>query len=371
MVKTKRPGQRLVAAGCLTQRYGEEIFTRVNGVDAIIGTRQWPRIVEVVENLLFESPLALDIPAVDTGTRAVSINGNSAYLKIADGCRRPCAFCAIPLIKGTTVSREPEIVIDDARFLQSQGIQEINLIAQDTTDYGTDLGIKDGLAQLLEKLLPEIPRVPWIRILYSYPGYITDRLISIMSSSSRILPYLDMPLQHAHPEILKSMRRPTDIDWVYNILAKMRRLIPALALRTTFIVGYPGESERHFQSLLDFVSEIKFDKLGVFAYSFEKGTAAATLGDTVPEPVKEERRQRLMTLQQSISLARNREFIGKQLDVLLEGTGQGISIGRSYRDAPEVDGLVVVKGEYPPGQIIPVKITEAMDYDLGGIIVQK
>ncbi len=371
MVKTKRPGQRLVAAGCLTQRYGEEIFTRVNGVDAIIGTRQWPRIVEVVENLLFESPLALDIPAVDTGTRAVSINGNSAYLKIADGCRRPCAFCAIPLIKGTTVSREPEIVIDDARFLQSQGIQEINLIAQDTTDYGTDLGIKDGLAQLLEKLLPEIPRVPWIRILYSYPGYITDRLISIMSSSSRILPYLDMPLQHAHPEILKSMRRPTDIDWVYNILAKMRRLIPALALRTTFIVGYPGESERHFQSLLDFVSEIKFDKLGVFAYSFEKGTAAATLGDTVPEPVKEERRQRLMTLQQSISLARNREFIGKQLDVLLEGTGQGISIGRSYRDAPEVDGLVVVKGEYHPGQIIPVKITEAMDYDLGGIIVQK
>jgi ribosomal protein S12 methylthiotransferase len=299
------------------------------------------------------------------------MQGASAYLKIADGCRRPCAFCAIPLIKGTAVSRPVESILAEARILQARGMHEINLIAQDTTDYGYDLGLKNGLAYLLKKLTVDAPNIDWIRVMYAYPGFVTDELIEVMATRKQVVHYLDMPLQHAHPSVLRRMKRPTDIEWVYKTVEKMRKAIPDLALRTTFIVGYPGETDEQFKTLLDFVEEMHFDKVGAFKFSFEQGTASEPLGDPIPAEVKDERFRRLMEKQQQISLARNKTFVGRKLDVLLEGFGQGVSIGRSYRDAPEIDGMVLVKGEIPPEQIIPVRITEAMVYDLSGTAVTK
>ena len=373
----KKNGQVIIAAGCLTQRYGADITRDVSGIDGIIGTRRWMDIVDVVQNSrsvehskpYYHLPEATAVGSDEHGVLRVSVEGASAYLKIADGCRRPCAFCAIPLIKGTAVSRPIEAILAEARALQEMGIHEIILIAQDTTDYGYDLGLKNGLSQLLKKLTAAVPRVDWIRVMYAYPGYVTDELIAVMATEKQIVPYLDMPLQHAHPAVLRRMHRPTNIEWVHKTVEKMRKAIPDLALRTTFIVGYPGETEAQFQTLLDFVEEMRFDKVGAFKFSFEPGTACEALGDTIPDIVKEERFQRLMEKQQIISLERNKTFVGRKLDVLLEGVGQGVSIGRSYRDAPEIDGLVLVQGEIPAGQIIPVRIDEAMAYDLKGVAV--
>ena len=375
LAKKKKSSQYLIAAGCLTERYRQGVLDQVHGIDGILGTRRWMDIVDVVSKLrsgrkdpapLYHLPETPTVGTDEHGVLRAAIQGGSAYLKIADGCRRPCAFCAIPLIKGTAVSRSPEIILAEALTLQEMGIKEINLIAQDTTDYGHDLGIKDGLSILLENLLIAAPDLPWIRILYAYPGYVTDRLIDVMASNPRILPYLDMPLQHAHPAVLRRMRRPANMEWVYATLDKMRRAIPNLALRTTFIVGYPGETEEEFQTLLDFVKEIQFDHLGAFTFSFETGTGSEPLGDPIPQEVKEERLERLMMLQQEISLARNHQMIGKTLPVLVEGFDNGISIGRSYRDAPEIDGLVLVEGELPVGEISPVQITGALTHDLTG-----
>jgi len=375
MALDKRPGQLLIAAGCLTQRYGAEVVRQVPGIDGILGTRRWMDIVDVVETLrkgahpapLYHLPQAATVGQDEGGVLRVSVQGGSAYLKIADGCRRPCAFCAIPLIKGTAVSRPLETILADARVLRDRGVCEIVLIAQDTTDYGYDLGMKDGLAHLLEQMTAAVPEVPWMRVLYAYPGYVTDRLIEIMASRPQVLPYLDIPLQHAHPDTLRRMRRPANMEWVYSTLAKMRQAIPDLALRTTFIVGYPGETEAEFQALLDFVQEMRFDRVGAFPFSFEPGTFSESLGDPIAAEVKEERYDRLMTLQQGISLARNQALVGRTLDVLVEGQGDGVSLGRSYRDAPEIDGLVIVENELPVGQIAPVRITGAMAYDLSGI----
>jgi len=374
MAAKKKSGQVLIAAGCLTQRNGVEVARHVPGVDGILGTRRWMDIVDVVESLRgavrpeprYNLSEAATVGGDEHGAQRVSVQGASAYLKIADGCRRPCAFCAIPLIKGTAVSRPVEAILAEACSLQERGVREIILIAQDTTDYGYDLGLKNGLAYLLKKMTAMVPGVDWIRIMYAYPGYVTNELIEVMATHKQVVPYLDMPLQHAHPLTLRRMRRPTNIGWVRNTLRKMRKAIPGLALRTTFIVGYPGETEEEFQTLLDFVEEIRFDKLGVFKYSFEQGTTSEPLGDPIPGELKEERLQRLMEKQQQISLDRNREFVGRNLDVLIEGAGDGISIGRSYRDAPEIDGLVLVKGEIPAGSMISVHIDNATVYDLSG-----
>jgi ribosomal protein S12 methylthiotransferase len=317
---------------------------------------------------LYHLPGEVDTVGNDeAGVLRASVAGSSAYLKIADGCRRPCAFCAIPLIKGTAVSRPLETILDEARRLRDEGIREINLIAQDTTDYGHDLAIKDGLALLLEKLTFTVPDVNWIRVLYAYPGYVTDRLIEVMAGQKQVLPYLDMPLQHAHPKTLNRMRRPSNMDWVHKTLGKMREAIPDLAIRTTFIVGYPGETKEEFQTLLDFVKEIRFDRIGTFQFSFEEGTESASLGDTVPIDLKQERYEVLMELQQGISLQVNQSYVGRTLDVLVEGYSDNLSIGRSYRDAPEIDGLILVEGQLEPGQIVPVRITGAMEYDLTGV----
>jgi ribosomal protein S12 methylthiotransferase len=299
----------------------------------------------------------------------VSVAGASAYVKVADGCRRPCAFCAIPLIKGTAVSRPIESIINEALRLRDMGVRELILIAQDTTDYGHDLGMKDGLAILLEQLTTSVPDMDWIRIMYAYPGYVTDRLIDVMSSSRQILPYLDMPLQHAHPKTLYRMKRPSNIDWVHRTLGKMRSRIDNLAIRTTFIVGYPGETDEEYQALYDFVEDIRFDRVGTFQFSFEPGTTSEPLGDPVPAEVKQERFERLMELQQGISMQVNQSYVGKTLDVLVEGRDNDIAIGRSYRDAPEIDGLVFIEGEAKIGDIVPVRITGAMAYDLTGLPV--
>jgi ribosomal protein S12 methylthiotransferase len=294
------------------------------------------------------------------------VQGASAYLKLADGCHRSCAFCAIPLIKGTAVSRPPEEILADAVWLSERGVQEICLIAQDTTSYGRELGTGFGLAELLEGLVEAAPQVPWIRAMYAFPGPGLGALAEMMERHVQILPYLDIPLQHAHPDVLRRMRRPADVERMRTSIADLRRALPAVAIRTTFIVGFPGETEGEYEALLAFVADMEFDRVGVFSYSHEEGTPAANMVDDVPEGVKESRRERLMALQQPISLARNQVLVGTTLDVLIEGQGDGLSVGRSYRDAPEIDGLVLVQAEVPVGQIVSVRITAGLEYDLIG-----
>jgi ribosomal protein S12 methylthiotransferase len=371
----KRDGQVLVAAGCLTQRYGAEIVRRVPGIDGVLGTRRWMDIVDVVAALagrarpapLYHLPDVRDVGRDDAGTARASRSGASAYLKIADGCRRPCAFCAIPLIKGPSVSRPAAAIVADATSLVANGVRELVLIAQDTTDYGHDLGLRDGLAALLEQMVAAVPDVDWIRVMYAYPGCVSDRLIDVMASHRQILPYLDMPLQHAHPEVLRRMRRPANIDGVHRTLARMRAAMPELALRSTFLVGYPGETEAHFEALLEFVAAVGFDRIGAFEFSFEAGTASEALGDPVPAEVKRARWERLMSRQQGLSLARHQALVGRTLDVLVEGEGDGLAMGRTYRDAPEIDGLVIVEEPLLVGALVPVRITGALTYDLTGV----
>ena len=376
LAEGKRSNQLLIAAGCLTQRYGSEVAEKVPGIDGVLGTRRWMDIVQVVRELrkgphpepLYHLPEAKTVGVDEHEALRASVAGASAYLKVADGCRRPCAFCAIPLIKGTAVSRPVDVIVDEARRLRDAGVRELVLIAQDTTDYGHDLGMKDGLAILLEQITTSVPDMDWIRVMYAYPGYVTDRLIDVMASSKQVLSYLDMPLQHAHPKTLYRMRRPSNMDWVHKTLGKMRSKISDLAIRTTFIVGYPGETDEEYQALFDFVQETRFDRVGTFQFSFEPGTTSEPLGDPVPAEVKQERFERLMELQQGISMQVNQSYVGKTLDVLVEGKDKDITIGRSYRDAPEIDGMVFIEGNAKIGSIVPVRITGAMAYDLTGTL---
>lgn len=384
----KRPDQYLIAAGCLSQRYGDTLSQEVTGLDGIIGTRRWMDIMELVKRIrtrkhpepLYHLPTeALTVGSDEHGAARVSIQGASAYLKIADGCRRPCAFCAIPAIKGTAVSRPVDLIVNEARLLRDQGVQEIILIAQDSTDYGYDLDLKNGLAYLLNQLVKAVPDVPWLRVMYAYPGYVTDELIETMASHQQIVKYLDIPLQHAHRQTLLRMKRPANVEWVYGTLDKMRKAMPDLAIRTTFIVGYPGETDEEFETLVDFVRDIQFDRVGVFTYSYEIGTPSAELPNQVDDETKEERRDYLMEVQQDISLQRNQAQVGRVMDVLIEGhaqienesgelTGESMSLGRSYRDAPEIDGYVMVMGAAPLHEVVPVRITDAMLYDLVGTV---
>lgn len=377
LVAHKQKDQLVIAAGCMAQRYGSEVVEWVPGLDGVIGTRRWMDIVPFINKLrrrrhpkpLYHLPSeAKTVGTDERGVLRAAVQGASAYLKISDGCRRPCAFCAIPEIKGKHVSRPYQSILNEAARLQDQGVQELILIAQDTTDYGHDIGMKNGFSTLLKGIVKAAPAIPWIRVMYAYPGYVTDEMIEVMATHEQILPYLDIPLQHGHRETLKRMRRPANIDWVYRTVDKLRTAMPKLAIRTTFIVGYPGETDEEFDGLKQFVSDLQFDRVGAFTYSYEASTPSGQLANPVPDEIKAARLDELMLLQQPISLAKNQALVGNVLPVLIEGHGDGVSIGRSYRDAPEIDGLVFVPGEVPLGEIVPVRIDGAMNYDLTGSV---
>lgn len=379
LASEKLPWQKLIAAGCMTELHRQDILDSVPGIDGLLGTRRWMDIIDVINETSqqrkqrpyshFPSETIKSIE--HQGTHRTAVQGGSAYLKIAEGCRRTCAYCMIPLIKGPLVSRSIESIVTDAKILQDIGVKEIILISQDTTDYGHDMKLKDGLVQLLESVIKAVPDVPWIRIMYTFPGYISNSLIQLMSEESQLLPYLDLPLQHADPSILRAMRRPSDSLAVRQSLAEIRAQIPEIALRSTFIVGFPGEDEDSFQSLIRFIQAVQFDHLGAFPYSFEPGTPAEPLGDPISEHIKTERLEKLMQIQAEISLARNQHLIGKKLEVLIEGVDDEnqVSIGRSYRDAPEIDGLVLIEGIATIGELVNVQINSAITHDLVGELV--
>jgi ribosomal protein S12 methylthiotransferase len=368
----KRRGQRLIATGCLAQRWGDRLGAAVPGVDGTLGAMRWaelPRLLEAVRagvRPTWIGPEQLPAQPVRSAT------GPSAYLKIADGCDHTCAFCAIPLIKGRHRSKPVERIVAEARQLLARGVKEIVLVSQDSSGYGKDLGQRDGLAAMLDQLLDDVPEIPWLRVMYVYPGTITDRLIETFASRDQIVKYVDMPLQHAHPEMLARMRRPRQD--LRELIGRFRAAMPDVALRSTLIVGFPGETDAEFDELLSFLEDAQLDRVGVFQYSPEPGTRAALMPDQVSERVKEKRYRKAMKLLQWISLERNRAQVGRTIDVLVEGEvveAAGApygAIGRSYRDAPEVDGLVFVRERVAPGTIVPVRITDAMAYDLVGAV---
>ena len=371
LAKHKSKKQYLIAAGCMAEKFSDEIRTHCKKIDAIIGTRKLNQIPQVIDTLRNKTPLQSLSTHMDMDRLSqFAIQGSSAYLKIADGCSRRCAFCTIPNIKGEWHSRPVNEILKDAAALDESGIKELILIAQDTTSYGIDRGERDALPNLLEKIEETAPNIPWIRILYAFPGYVSDHLIDLMASENRILPYLDIPLQHADPNTLRRMLRPSDMDSVRRTLDYMRERMPEMAIRSTFITGFPGETEEEFTTLYRFIESMEFGRVGVFPYFAEKDTPSASLPDDVPEEVKLERQEQLYLLQQEISHNINLRFVGKTMDVLIEGIQEdGMLVGRTYRDAPEIDGLVFVSGDAEAGTIVPVHITGVLgDYDLMGTV---
>jgi len=366
----KRADQRLIAIGCLVSRDGAAIQREVPQVDAILDAGQWLVLPRVLARATgdWRADASSDLPTARSIVARLprQAQGPSAYLKIADGCDRPCAFCIIPAIKGAQRSKRPDDVIAEARDLVTHGAREIILIAQDTTAYGWDFDERDALATLIERLCREVEGLAWLRLMYTFPGHITPRLIETMARHPQVVHYLDVPLQHAHPDTLARMKRP-NITVTRQMLDALRAAMPDLAIRTTFIVGFPGETEDEFRALLEFLEEQQFDRVGIFEFSREEGTPAATMPHQVPSRIKKERRARAMALQQKISLAKNRAWLGKELHVLVEGAGDGVSIARAYRDAPEVDGIVLIQNELPIGTFARVNITQAMEYDLVGV----
>ncbi len=374
-VRQKRAGKvgRVIVAGCLVQRMGESLRQMLPEVDAFVGVGQMARFAEIVNSVRTQAKPLVDIQPphhrwAEVPTRLRSRTPWSAYLKVSEGCDHKCTFCTIPSFRGRHVSKPLERVLAEAEWLVQQGAKEINLIAQDTTQYGYDLYKQFMLPTLLRELA-QVDGVEWIRIHYAYPSRVSDALIEAMATTPKVVPYLDVPLQHADRAILRAMRRPGDAQSYLKMIRKLRSAMPDIAIRTTFIVGFPGETEEAFQNLLAFLQEAQLDRVGAFMYSREKGTPSAEMPDQVPFRLKRERYDRLMRAQQPISLARNREWVGKTMRVLIEGyTEDGRhAIGRSHRDAPEVDGLVYVQGcTAPVGTFVQVHITAADVYDLYG-----
>lgn len=388
----KKRGQMLIAAGCLAQRNGEEVLARVPKVDGLLGTRRWMDVMELVNGIRgagagkgngngkrrkLQRYSLLGDPDVsfEAAVPRPPVTAGSAYLKISDGCNAPCAFCTIPSFKGKLRSRPLEAIVDEANALVAAGARELVLVAQDSTDYGRDWGEPNSLPRLLSAICNRTSDdLRWVRLMYAYPGHVSDELVEVMASQPKIVPYLDMPLQHGDPRTLRRMRRPSRIEMVYDHMQKLRAAMPDIALRTTFIVGYPGETEEEFQGLLDFVKAIEFDKVGAFTFSPEPGTPSAEQPDQVADEVKQDRYGRLMEVQQPISLRKNQAQVGRLLEILVEGEGEiegngdPLLLGRSYRDAPEIDGLVLVPGVSgaPIGSMMEVHINGAMEYDLVG-----
>ena len=365
----------LVAAGCLSQGHGKELLKEIPELDGVVGTGCFHSIVEILADALEgKRPVYIEQPHFlydHTFPRILSTPSYTAYVKIAEGCSHRCSFCVIPQLRGSYRSRDPVSVVKEVEGLADQGVKEINLIAQDTTSYGRGLSSgRVNLPLLLEELV-KIQGLKWIRILYGYPGGITEDLIEVMSREEKICSYLDLPLQHAHPEILKKMRRPFYKTKIKELLEKLREKIPGIVLRSSFMVGFPSETEEHFNELYSFLEEMQFDRAGFFSYSPQEGTPSALLEHQVPENIKEERFEKLTELQRKISLEKNRSLLGSTLEVLIEGKvkkGKDFFVGRYAGQAPEVDGSVYVKSSYPirAGEMLQVKITSVGSYDLQG-----
>ncbi len=362
----KKPGQKLIAAGCMTQLYGDEVAREIPEVDHVFGVDDWERVASLANGV---TAAPWDIPI----TSSPMVARTSAYLKISDGCNAPCTFCIIPTIKGRFTSASTGKIVAEARRLVEEGAKELVLVAQDSTAWGEDIGLRDGLADLLRLLSESIPEQPWLRVMYAYPGRVTPKLIEAMASLPNVVHYLDMPLQHASVPMLRRMRRPANMVMVRRTLTDLRTAMPDIALRTSLIVGFPGESEEEFAELEQFIKDVRFDHVGVFTYSPQENTPAATLEEQLPEKLKKQRRRELMEIQQVISDEKHKALIGAEMTVLIEASarekgqrGSVVSVGRSYRDAPEVDGVVLVRGEFAPGTMLPVRITSAMPYDLLG-----
>ena len=379
LVELAEQGKELIIAGCLAQHFQEELLESLPEAKAIVGTGDYQHIVSVLErveagervNQVSANPTFVGdehLPRYRTTSEAV------AYLKVAEGCDYRCAFCIIPHLRGNQRSRPIESIVAEAKQLAAQGVKELVLISQITTNYGLDLAGKPQLAELL-RALGEV-EIPWVRVHYAYPTGLTSEVLAAYREVPNVLPYLDLPLQHSHPEVLRAMNRPWQADVTAGVLGRIREQLSDAVLRTTFIVGFPGETEEHFQHLLDFVAEQRFDHVGVFTFSAEEGTPAAELPDQVPHGIALERKDRLMALQQPIAAALNAAWVGKVVDVLIEqeNPSSGEMLGRCARFAPEVDGEVRVSpGEgglcAAPGTLVKVRITGADTYDLLGVVV--
>ena len=378
MAEYKKDGsiKALIVTGCLAQRYKQEIMDEIEEVDAVLGTTSYDKIVEVIEEALqgHKTLELTDIDALPTvdSKRLVTTGGHFAYLKIAEGCDKHCTYCIIPKIRGNFRSVPMERLIKEATDLVEQGVKEIILVAQETTLYGKDLYGEKSLHILLRKLC-EIGGLRWIRILYCYPEEITDELIQVIKEEDKICKYLDIPIQHASDGVLKRMGRRTSKQQLIDTVKKLREEIPGIALRTTLITGFPGETEEQHEELMEFVDEMEFDRLGVFTYSPEEDTPAATMLDQIEESVKEDRQAELMELQQEIAFDLAERMIGKEVIVMFEGkvADENVYVGRTYMDAPNVDGLIFVETneELMSGDFAKVKITGALEYDLIGELI--
>ena len=367
----------LVVTGCLAQRYQQEILDEIPEVDAVLGTTSYDKIVEAVEEALagkghVEVEDIDALPLVDT-RRLVTTGGHFAYLKIAEGCDKHCTYCIIPKIRGNFRSVPMERLIKEAGELAGQGVKELILVAQETTLYGKDLYGEKSLHRLLRELC-RISGIRWIRLLYCYPEEIDENLIQIMKEEKKICHYLDLPIQHANDDILKRMGRRTSKNQLEEIIGRLRREIPDIALRTTLITGFPGETKEQHEELMEFVDEMEFDRLGVFTYSPEEDTPAAGMPDQVPEEVKEERQAEIMELQQEIVFDQAEAMIGREVLVMIEGkvADENAYVGRTYKDAPNVDGLIFIntEAERMSGDFARVKVTGALEYDLIGELME-
>jgi len=372
-LKRRDPGKTVVAAGCYVERDEAGLRVRFPQVDLWTGVRSFDRIAGLLEGRAGRLPTRTFL-YTDRSPRVVSTPGTWAYVKISEGCSHRCDFCSIPLIKGPYVSRSLASVVREVRALADQGVKEVDLVSHDTTFYGRDRGLRHGLVRLIERLLP-VPGLAWVRFLYGYPEEVTDSLLEIMNEA-KVCRYLDIPFQHADPGIVRAMRRRMDGTRALALLDRVRAKVPGIAVRTSLVVGFPGEGRREFESLRRFVRQARFDHLGVFAYSPERGTKAFALPETVSPEEKEKRRGELMSLQAGLALARNRTYVGRVLEVMIEGTtsseGRNL-VGRTRFQAPEVDGRVRVAvprgAARPQDSIVRAKIVSAGAYDLRGEVV--
>ncbi|MUG45627.1 30S ribosomal protein S12 methylthiotransferase RimO [Paenibacillus woosongensis] len=362
----------LIVSGCLTQRYKQALMEEMPEIDGIVGTGDFYNINQIVDEALKgKKPVQVGNPVFnyeEVLPRKVSTAKYTTYVKIAEGCDNNCTFCSIPIMRGNFRSRSIESIIAEVELMASQGVKEISLIAQDSTNYGTDLYGEYKLAELMNRVT-EVEGIEWVRLHYAYPGFFTDELIEMIATNPKICKYIDMPLQHSEDAVLKRMRRPGRNRDIRELVAKIRSRIPNVSLRTSLIVGFPGETEEDFERLCDFVREIKFDRLGVFTYSKEEDTPASRLPDQVEEEVKEWRANTLMEIQREVSNQNAGKFVGQVLDVLVERYDgrSDVFIGRSQYDAPEIDGEVYVTNcPVGIGEIAKVRITHAYEYDMSG-----